>query len=75
MHKMKEVCGAISHEKTSSGWNPAFNYFYIHTYILPYFNWSNMILGSLLQCIRQKICTNFIQEVILLFIFLSFFKI
>ena len=39
LHKMKEVCGAISHkmdelsEKTSSsGWNPAFN-LYLHTCI------------------------------------------
>ena len=57
LHKMKEVCGALSHkdgqidtEETSSAWNPAFN---LHVHILPYFHQNRMIkfLGSLLQCI------------------------
>ena len=77
LHKMKEVCGAISHtcidsEKMSSGWNPVFIFFYTHVYILPYFHWSKMItvLVSLLHCIEQHFCMNFIQVVIFLYILL-----
>ena len=50
-------------------------YIYIHVYILPFFHQNKMItsLSSLLQCIGQKICTNFIQIVIFLYIILLSF--
>ena len=56
----------IDSEITSNGWNSTFNYISIHAYILPCFHQSKTItfLGSLLQCIGQKFCTNFIQIVI-----------
>ena len=62
----------IDSEKTSSGWNPAFN-LYLHTCIyLPYFHQNKMItfLVSLLQYIGQNIGTNFIE----ISHFLVFFK-
>ena len=46
-------------------------YIYTHVYILPYFHQNKMIkfLGSLLQCIGQNVCTNFIEIVIFFYFF------
>ena len=76
---MKEVCAAISHMMDES----ILIYIYIHVFILPYFHQSKILthLGSLLQCIGQTFCTNFIQIEIfwynyfieLFFLFFSFF--
>ena len=74
LHKMKEVCGVISHNMDELivrqfYVNSAFN-LYLHT--STYFHQSKMItfLGSLLQCVGQNLCTNFIQIVIYLYILL-----
>ena len=71
------MCGGASRtnlridtEKTSSGWNPAFN---LYLYILPYFHQNKMIklLGSLLQRIGQSRYMNFIEIVIFHFLVFS----
>ena len=50
MHKMKEVCGALSHKmdelikrKHQMDGTQLLIYIYIHVYILPYFHQSKMI--------------------------------
>ena len=57
---VEEPVVRIDTEKTSSGWNPAFN-LYLHTCIyFSYFHQNKMItfLGSLLQYIGQNVCKN-----------------
>ena len=49
-------------------------YIYIHVHILRCFHQTNMVkyFGSLLQCIGQNVCTNFIEIVIFMKKFITF---
>ena len=72
LHKMNEVCGAISHKMDKLTLRKhqvdgtqllIYIYIHVHVYILPYLHQNKMIkiFGSLLQCIGQNFCMNFIE--------------